>query len=142
VAKPRIRGVPLSDGLGPDPPRRAKAVGAGMVKAYHVARRIRKACFTPQPRFVAWLLSESKPFGLKLSNRLIKFGALKVHNGWWGLDKRLDSMNRERCVTDSGLEARVVRSVNDKCKPHASVKRDGGRDIDSGKGDLIEFHGA
>jgi hypothetical protein len=52
-----------------------------MIETDDVAGWIHEARFAPQPRFIAWLLGESQPFGLEFGDGSVECRALEVHDG-------------------------------------------------------------
>ncbi len=117
-----------------------EAVFPGVIEANHVTARIEQPCFPPQPPLIAWFLQKAKSLRLQLRDLLVERCALEIDNGAGGRSRRTDRMHREGGVTHGGLEAGVMRAVDDDFKAHRSVERDRGSHIEDRKRDLVQVH--
>jgi hypothetical protein len=122
-------------------PRRIPAILAAVKEADCVARRVSQVRFPPEPRLVARLRLEPKPRRLELPHRGVEVFELEIDDDTVVVRNPRYAMKREGGSPDRALEPRVIRRIaDDLTEAESEIEREGGLQVDTGNGYLVEIH--
>lgn len=111
------------EGLDHSAPRRIETILTGVIETDDIARWVEESGFTPEPRFIFWHLGKQYSSRAEIFDLLIQGGALEVDNRLAWLQRCANRVYRERGITPHGLEAGVVRCVNNKLEAQLLIER-------------------
>ena len=104
-------------------PRRIEAILTSVIEADDISRWVKKSGFTPEPRLIFWHLGEQYSSRAEVFDFLIKGGALEVDYRHAWFERCADRVHRKRGITLRGLEAGVVRRVDNELEAQLLIER-------------------